>query len=84
MARIIINNKELEIADNTAILETCEEAGVPFGCQQGQCGTCQIQIEEGEDNLAELTQEEQDMAMDHKNRLACQCIIKSGTVKITY
>ena len=43
-----------------------------------------IDIVEGQENLSELTQEEKDMGMNKTRRLACQCKIKSGNVKIKY
>jgi len=84
MAKLIIDDKEYDILDGSPILETAEEAGVPFGCQAGACGTCQIDIDDGAENLGELTKEETDMGMTSTHRLACQCSIVSGTVKISY
>ncbi len=84
MAKLIIDNEEFEIADNSRIDSTCEEAGIPFSCNSGVCGTCQIEILEGAENLDELNEEELELGMDKNNRLSCQCSIKSGTVKITY
>ena len=84
MAKLIIDNAEHEVADGAAIDAICEGAGVPFSCNSGVCGTCQIEIVEGAENLNELNQEEQDLGMDCNNRLSCQCRIQRGTVKITY
>jgi len=84
MAKLLINDQEIVIEDNSAIIHACEDAGVPFNCQAGNCGTCQIEIVEGEENLAELNQEEEDMGMDAFNRLACQCRVRSGEVRIQY
>ncbi len=84
MAKLLINNSEHEIPDGARIDETCENAGIPFSCNTGVCATCQILILEGHDNLGELTEEEVDLDMDRDTRLACQCIIKSGTVKVSY
>lgn len=84
MAKLIIDNREHEIPDATSIAAVCETYGIPFSCNSGVCGTCQIEIIEGADNLSELNQEEKDLGMDRRNRLACQCVIKSGLVKITY
>ena len=84
MAKIISKNGEKELEDNSPIRDTCGELGVPFGCRQGICGTCKIDIEEGEDNLNELTQEEEDMDRDKKHRLACQTKIKQGSIKIDW
>ncbi len=84
MAKIIIDNTEYDVPDGTSILEMCEEAGIPLSCNSGVCGSCQIRVLEGAENLNELNQEEQDLGMDQQNRLGCQCIINRGTVKVTY
>ena len=84
MAKVIIDNIEYEVADNTCLAETCEKHGIPFSCNSGVCGTCQIEILEGPENLDELNQEEKDLAMDRNHRLGCQCKIITGTVKVTY
>ena len=84
MAKLIKDDQEAEISDGEPIKEPCKEFGVLFGCEDGLCGTCLIEILEGDENLTELTQQEQDMDLDRKRRLACQCKIKGGTVKIKY
>jgi len=84
MAKLIIDNTEFEIPDSTYMAAICEAFGIPFSCNSGVCGTCQIEVVEGAENLGELNQEEKDLGMDRHNRLACQCLIKSGIVKITY
>ena len=84
MAKLIIDHVEHEIPDGTKIDAVCEKSGIPFSCNSGVCGTCQIEVMEGAENLSELNQEEKDLGMDQNNRLSCQCIIKSGIVKITY
>jgi ferredoxin len=80
------NNEEVELADNSPIAEVCEEAGVPFACTEGVCGTCVIEIEEGGENLTPPTQEEEDFLGSGccRERLACQCKIQQGTVKIRF
>lgn len=84
MAKLIIDGEEHDIKDGSRIDEICESAGIPFSCNSGVCGTCQIEIVEGAENLCELNDEENELGMDRNNRLSCQCSIKSGTVKITY
>ena len=84
MAKLIIDNAEHELPDGFPIAEISEKAGVPFSCNSGVCGTCQIEIVEGTENLNELNQEERDLGMDRNNRLSCQCVINGGIVKITY
>lgn len=84
MARVCIEKDEFEVPDGEAFLEQAEQAGVPFGCQDGQCGTCRCIVEEGMQNLTPRTQEELDMDLDINERLICQCKIKQGIVKFRY
>ncbi len=84
MAKLIIDQEEFEIEDGARIDETCENAGVPFSCNTGVCGTCQVEVLEGAENLNELNDEEKELGMDRDNRLSCQCRILHGTVRITY
>ena len=80
------SGEEVELPEGAAIAEACEEAGVPFACTEGVCGTCVIEIKEGKENLSEPTQEEEDFLGEGtcRERLACQCKIKKGTVKILF
>lgn len=86
MAKIICKKtgKEIEIKDGENIREGCEKLGVPFGCNEGICGLCAINILEGEENLSELTEQEKTLSRDKKHRLACQAKIKKGKVKIDF
>ena len=84
MAKLLIDNIEYDIPDGNLIAEACENAGIPFSCNSGVCGTCQIKIQEGAQNLNELNKEETDLAMDRNNRLGCQAKILNGIVKVTY
>jgi len=84
MAKLIVDDVEHEISDGAQIDEVCEDSGIPFSCNSGVCGTCQIEILEGAENLGKLNEEEEELGMDRNNRLSCQCHIISGTVKITY
>lgn len=84
MAKLFIANIEYDLPDGASIAETCENAGIPFSCNSGVCGTCQIEVLEGAENLNELNREENDLAMDRNHRLGCQCKILKGTVKVTF
>lgn len=80
------SGEEVELPDNSPIAECCEEAGVPFACTEGVCGTCVIEIKEGKENLSKPTKEEEDFLGEGTchERLACQCRIKSGHVRISF
>lgn len=87
MGRLIFEGtgEEYEVADGGSIAEACENAGVPFACTEGVCGTCVIEVKEGMEHLSPFTQEEEDFLgkMEHE-RLACQCKLKEGCVKISF
>ncbi|MCE5317813.1 MAG: (2Fe-2S)-binding protein [Parachlamydia sp.] len=88
MPKLIFDHSgdEIELEEGAPIAEACEEAGVPFACTEGVCGTCVIEIKEGKEHLSRPTQEELDFLGDGTcdERLACQCRIKQGCVKITF
>lgn len=87
MPKLIFENtgEESELAPGESLHAVCEEAGVPFACTEGVCGTCVIEVVEGAENLSEQTQEEKDfLGEQDRERLACQCKILGGCVKIKY
>lgn len=88
MAKLIFdhNGDEIELEDDSPIAEACEEAGVPFACTEGVCGTCVIEIKSGHENLSSPTQEEEDFLGEgcRGERLACQCRIKNGNVRVSF
>lgn len=88
MAKLIFdhNGEEIDLPDGAPIAEACEDAGVPFACTEGVCGTCVIEIKEGKDYLSDPTQEEEDFLGEgtRDERLACQCKIKCGNVRISF
>ena len=87
MPKLIFENtgEERELDEDSPIAEACEEAGVPFACTEGVCGTCVVDVVEGMDNLSPFTQEEKDFLGEQNcERLACQCKIKNGNVKIKF
>lgn len=87
MAQLIFEDTDetIELDDGSPIQEACEEAGVPFACTEGCCGTCVIEVTEGMENLSKFTQEEADFLgeLEHE-RLACQCSVRCGAVKIRF
>jgi ferredoxin len=87
MGKIVFEDSgdEVEVAEGEGIQEACEEQGVPFACTEGCCGTCVIEVTDGMQNLSEFTQEEEDFLGELEcERLACQCKLKSGTIKVRY
>jgi len=88
MAKLIFEDsgEEVELPDDSPIQEICEDEGVPFACTEGVCGTCVIEVVEGKENLSPQTQEEEDFlgAGCDNERLACQCRLMNGCVKIKF
>ena len=87
MAKLVFENtgEEAEVPDGHSIMEVCEDAGIPFACTEGVCGTCVIEVLEAKENLSSFTQEESDFLGESDcERLACQCRIRGGCVKITF
>lgn len=88
MSKLVFENTDevIELEDGASIAEACEDAGVPFACTEGVCGTCLIQVTEGIENLSEYTEAEMDFLGEEMTdeRLACQCKIAHGQVKLTF
>jgi len=84
MAKLFVNDTEIDIADGEKIVDAIEEAGVPIGCSNGVCGTCEVEVASGLEFLSDLTDEERDLGMEGNKRLGCQCMIKGGEVKLTF
>ena len=82
MGVLYLNDDEIKIPDGENIVDYIEEAGVPIGCSNGVCGTCEVEVNEGMENLSKLNQEEEDLGMEGNKRLGCQCSLISGTVKM--
>jgi ferredoxin len=88
MAKLIFEDgQEFDLPDGSNITETCEKVGIPFACAgEGICGSCLVEVLEGKENLTKLTEEEKDFLGEDEEikRLACQCKIISGTVKLKF
>ena len=59
---------------------------IPFGCENGICGTCLITIGSGKETLSPMEAMEQQTLeamgqMDGEHRLACQCRV-NGDVTV--
>ncbi|KKP92468.1 MAG: 2Fe-2S iron-sulfur cluster binding domain protein [Parcubacteria group bacterium GW2011_GWA1_36_12] len=83
MAKIISEDgKEIEVKDGDKIDKACEELGVIIACSDGTCGVCKTEIIKGMENLNKINEKEKEMGCENNERLACQCIIKKGEIKI--
>ena len=82
MPKLIRQGKSENVKEGGKIKEAAENLGIPFSCSSGICGMCAIDVIKGEENLSEMTENEEDLGMGGGMRLACQCKIKSGDVEI--
>ncbi len=84
MGFIKVGSKTAEVKDGEKIKGACESLDILFACQEGVCGTCEVSVLKGKENLSPLTKEEKDFGIDPKSnkRLACQCSLKRGTVEL--
>jgi ferredoxin len=82
VAVLRFEDDELDVPDGERILEYAEQLGVPFGCQDGVCGTCRCRVISGIEYLGTRNDKEEDMDLDPDERLVCQCVISGGEVEI--
>ena len=80
MARLKLNGQSVEVNDGEALIDACEELGVAFGCQEGNCGSCLTEVADGMKNLSEYSDQEKQFGVEGRERLMCQCTIKGGEV----
>jgi ferredoxin len=80
---------EMEVADDASLLLEAAARGipVPFQCTTGRCGTCEVRVLEGMENLNDDNELElfrlEDLALASGGRLACQTFVYGDlTVKV--
>ncbi|MBN9887928.1 2Fe-2S iron-sulfur cluster-binding protein [Salipiger abyssi] len=72
----------------TRIIEISEKigAGITYGCREGDCGTCLTHVIEGSEFLSDVSALELRVLKENlagrDDRLACQCQVLGGTVKV--
>jgi His-Xaa-Ser system protein HxsD len=80
--KIVYKGKGHVIREGEELIDVCEKLGVQFGCKNGTCGTCKIEIINGSENISELTEVEKELGGDNKTRFACQCKMGNGDIEI--
>lgn len=74
--------KRIDVPEGGEIVDISDHhfAPIPFSCRSASCGTCQIEILEGEDLLEPMNDAEADLIplLGGKGRLACQARVKPG------
>lgn len=81
--------EQAEVPEGGSLRETVQDQGwpIPFGCENGICGTCLITLGSGKTNLNPIEEMEEQtleaMGMEGgDHRLACQCRVR-GDVEIS-
>lgn len=82
MAVVKSNGQTINVNDGEAILDACEELGVNFGCQAGNCGACLTEVASGMQNLSAPSEAEKQFGVEGSERLMCQCLVKGGEVTL--
>lgn len=86
---ITADSKTVSVPDNSNLLRVSlrEQAGIPFKCGGGICGTCKCLIERGIENTDEVKAKErkhlteEDLARGY--RMACQTFVK-GDISVSW
>jgi len=89
MPKVIIDGREIEAKPGQTILDAALDNGIEIDHNCGgncACSTCHIIVEEGMENISEISEDEEDMldtapGLTLDSRLACQCRL-NGDVKI--
>ena len=83
----------INVKEGSTIQDIVEASGsaLPFGCRDGECGTCIVMIESGMEFLSDVTEKEKAVMKmlnetNPKARLSCQMkIVKpNGAVRLKY
>lgn len=81
--------KRVEVPDGGEIVDICDQyfAPIPFSCRSASCGTCQVEVLEGEELLEPQNAAERDLLplLGGKGRLACQARVRpnvEGVIRI--
>jgi len=81
-------NQTVTVPVGSRVIDVSERvsAGIVYGCREGDCGTCLMQVVEGAQHLTEPSVVEAKVLRDHHagrhQRLACQaqvlgdCVVK--------
>ncbi len=78
---------ECEAGAKLKDVATQNNLGIPFGCEDGICSTCLIQINSGMENLSPRTEQEEATlsirSASPEQRLGCQCKV-NGDVEFEF
>lgn len=74
---------KVDVGSTIELVAEQSGSSIPFGCRDGECGTCVLQVVEGMEFLTPLNDKERkvlSLMPDHKlnSRLSCQMKIAKG------
>ncbi|MCY4381247.1 MAG: 2Fe-2S iron-sulfur cluster-binding protein [Proteobacteria bacterium] len=85
---ITTDNMTVDVEDGYKMIDMCDEydTSILFGCRDGACGACMVQVDKGHENLSPMEEDEKDfletMNAHENERLACQCQVH-GDITLT-
>jgi ferredoxin len=92
MAKATITFEDINITvtvpAGSRVIEVSEKVGsaITYGCREGDCGTCLMNITDGWNNLSEPSVLEDKILREHmagkRNRLACQAQLLTGHISV--
>jgi len=84
LANVIGRCKRVEVPEGGELVDVCDEylAPIPFSCRSASCGTCHVEVLEGEEFLEPPGPDEAELLAilggNPRHRLACQARICKG------
>ncbi|HKK71042.1 MAG TPA: 2Fe-2S iron-sulfur cluster binding domain-containing protein [Candidatus Krumholzibacteria bacterium] len=93
MARVTFHNDDLTVdaepGTTLSLVAFQNEAGLPFGCRAGTCGTCVLTVVEGAEGLDEPGFVEDDTLavcgeIGPGRRLGCQIIVRDTDLAVEW
>ncbi len=89
--KFVDDNLDVEAAEGANLRDVAQQEGasIPFGCEQGICGTCLVSIPESADTVTAMEDQEKEtleaMGAEEGQRLACQCRVHGDvTIKSAF
>lgn len=78
------NEQNFHVPEGSELKELAD-LPLTFGCRQGGCGVCAIQVIEGKKNLTKISKDEKKTLLkkglsDKDYRLACQCALNGDVI----
>jgi ferredoxin len=89
MIVVQVGTERVEVPEESLLQRVCDEHQLPvlFGCRNGRCGSCLVQVLSGGSNLRPPTAREArilDVLESESDwRLACQCVV-AGDIHVRH